>query len=137
MPTTDPGGTRDGSPAAPEMPSFESLRDRRQHSAVDLLVPRTPRGAIEEPAPQLPFDLPVEVPAERPLQGRAEPPVGVPADEDPPPAGAAVGGRAADAGGPRPAEYGDLLRLGGRLLGAAAGIPLRLASCCLRSLLHR
>jgi hypothetical protein len=101
VPTIDPGGTRDGAPAAPEMPSFESLRDRRRSSAVDLLVPGAPPA---EPAPAAPVSAPVL--SERPA--------------------------APAAGGPRPAEYGDLVRLGGHLLSAAVALPLRLAARSVR-----
>jgi hypothetical protein len=53
-----------GSPAAPEMPSFASLRDPRRRTPIDLLVPpdshpdhrpdRGPRPAAARPAAQVP-----------------------------------------------------------------------------------
>ena len=43
MPTTDAG------PAAPEMPSFASLRGPRRSSPVDVLVPGTPEPEVLVP----------------------------------------------------------------------------------------
>jgi hypothetical protein len=60
---------------------------------------------------------------------------------EPPPAPGAPGG-SRPSGGPRPAEYGDLLRLGARVVRALAAVPGRLAVWsvrepvrCLRGLL--
>ncbi|MGY1823169.1 hypothetical protein [Geodermatophilus sp. SYSU D00079] len=55
-----------------------------------------------------------------------------------PPAAAPAAARPATPGGPRPAEYADLLRFGGRAVRAAAGVPLRVAGWpvrCVRRLL--
>jgi hypothetical protein len=82
-PARDPETLEEESPAAPEIPSFASLRAPRRRSAVDLLVAGSP------PAPS----------ATRP----------------------------APAGAPRPAEYADLLRLGGRVIRALVGVPGRVA----------
>ncbi len=46
MPTDDPGRHPSG-PAAPEMPSFDSLRGPRRRSPVDVLVP------VEQETPQV------------------------------------------------------------------------------------
>jgi hypothetical protein len=81
-----PGAAEEESPAAPAIPSFESLRGPRRRTGVDLLVPGTP---APDPAPAPP--------------------------------------RPAPAGGPRPAEYADLLRLGSRVVRAVAGVPVRVA----------
>lgn len=94
VPEPSPSGLRTGgrpedeeeSPAAPEIPSFESLRDPRHRTAIDLLVPQAP-----PPAP---------------------------------------------AGAPRPAEYGDLLRLGVRAVCAVAGVPGRMVRWTLRQPAH-
>ncbi|MGY1637838.1 hypothetical protein ACI78V_14425 [Geodermatophilus sp. SYSU D00742] len=100
-PGDEPGGTihhldlpgraaaEEESPAAPAIPSFESLRGPRRRTAVDLLVPEAPPSASRPSAP-------------------------------------------APAGGPRPAEYADLLRLGGRAVRAVAGVPVRVAGWPLR-----
>lgn len=56
MPTTDAG------PAAPEMPSFASLRGPRRSSPVDVLVPGTPEPT-PTPEPEVPLP-PVPRPAE-------------------------------------------------------------------------
>jgi hypothetical protein len=87
-PESEPG--EEESPAAPTIPSFDSLRAPRRRSAVDLLVPTA-------------------LPAASPT-------------------------RAPSAGAPRPAEYADVLRLGLRLVRAAADVPGR-AVRCLRRLL--
>jgi hypothetical protein len=88
-------------PAAPAIPSFESLRAPRRRAAVDVLMPSERPPAAVAPAP--------------------------------------AGGRA---GGPRPPEYADLLRLGARVVSAVAGVAGRLAlwsvrepARCLRGLL--
>jgi hypothetical protein len=85
FPATDPEPepAEEESPAAPVIPSFDSLRDPRRRAAFDLLMP------------------------------------------GPPPAPPATG--PAPAGGPRPAEYADLLRLGVRVVRAVAGVPGRVA----------
>ncbi|MGY1632461.1 hypothetical protein ACI784_12220 [Geodermatophilus sp. SYSU D01186] len=60
-----------------------------------------------------------------------------PPAEDPPAPGPAAG-RPATAGGPRPAEYADLLRLGSRAVRAVVGVPVRVAGWpvrCVRRLL--
>jgi hypothetical protein len=45
---------------------------------------------------------------------------------EPPPVPVATGTAPARAGGPRPAEYADLLRLGARVVRAVAGVPGRI-----------
>src|SRR4051812_21520905 len=49
---SDKDATQDEAPAAPPVPSFDSLRDPRRRSAIDLLVPipESPPPAAE-PAP--------------------------------------------------------------------------------------
>jgi hypothetical protein len=96
-----PGADEEESPAAPAIPSFESLRAPRRRTAVDLLVPGAPQPDSDPPAP------------------------------DPSPA------RPAPAGGPRPAEYADLLRLGGRVVRAVAGVPVRVAGWPVRCVRRR
>jgi hypothetical protein len=88
-------------PAAPAIPSFESLRAPRRRAAVDVLMPSERRPAAAAPVPG--------------------------------------GGRA---GGSRPPEYADLLRLGVRVVSAVAGVAARVAlwsvrepARCLRGLL--
>jgi hypothetical protein len=68
------------SPGAPTIPSFDSLRPPRRHTAFDVLLSSPP------PAPT----------ASAPGQAQA----------------------------PRPPEYADLLRLGGRLVSAVSGFAL-------------
>ncbi|MBB3083929.1 DNA-directed RNA polymerase subunit alpha C-terminal domain-containing protein [Geodermatophilus sabuli] len=109
VPEPDAAAAEEESPAAPAIPSFASLRDPRRRTAVDLIVPATPH------------------PADRAATRPGEP------------AAAPSGPRAAarPATGPRPAEYADLLRLGARVVRAAAGVPLRMAGWpvrCLRRL---
>ena len=87
-PARDPETLEEESPAAPEIPSFASLRAPRRRSAVDLLVAGSP------------------------------------------PASSAT--RSAPAGAPRPAEYADLLRLGGRVIRALVGVPGRVAQGMVR-----
>ena len=98
FPEVQPEPAEEESPAAPTMPSFDSLRSPRRRTAMDLLVP--------EPAPA--------------------------------PAPTAEAPKAS----PRPPEYGDLLRLGMRVIRVAAGVPGRMArwtvlesTHCLRRLL--
>ncbi len=119
-PATLPRGRagEDGeAPAAPQMPSFASLRDPRRRTALDLLVPAAgPAGdgtgseADPEPEPE-----PQPEPEPEPVPG---------------PAPAAV--RPA-APAPRPAEYADLLHLGARLARAAVTVPGRLALWSVRT----
>jgi len=51
----EPAPTPEQNPAAPVMPSFDSLRGPRRRSAVDLLLPQQPP---EQPAEPLPEPLP-------------------------------------------------------------------------------
>jgi hypothetical protein len=81
------------SPATPAIPSFDSLRNRRRRTAIDLLVP----AQSSAPSATVP---------------RA-------------------------AGGPRPAEWGDLLRLGTRVAWAVAGVPVRMAAWSVREPVRR
>ncbi|WP_409331323.1 hypothetical protein [Trujillonella humicola] len=80
-------GGGDDAPAAPPVPSFASLRSVQRRSAIDLLVPPAEPSALVDPV------APVEL--------------GEPARSVPRVAGPATG--------PRPAQWGDLLRLGARL----------------------
>jgi hypothetical protein len=57
----DSDAPQDDGPQAPPVPSFESLRDPRRRSALDLLVPPP---ADPEPAP--PVAAPVAAPTPRP-----------------------------------------------------------------------
>jgi hypothetical protein len=82
-PDAEPGSAEEESPAAPVIPSFDSLRAPRRRTAVDVL------------------------------------------GSEPPPAPSAT--RPAPAGVSRPAEYGDLLRLGVHVVRAVAGVPGRVA----------
>jgi hypothetical protein len=51
VPTIDPDRTRHAhEKAAPPMPSFDSLRDPRRRTAIDLLVPASPLQASPAPA---------------------------------------------------------------------------------------
>lgn len=98
MPTTDTGREqpRKDGPTASAIPSFESLRDPRRRSAVDLLGP---------PAP-------LAVPVVAPAPPAVPSPPALPSPPD---------------GGPRPAEYADLLHLGLRVASAVVGASGRLA----------
>jgi hypothetical protein len=92
-------------PAAPEMPSFASLRDPRRRSALDLLVPAADTaddgtGADGEAPPE---------PEPEPVAVRRTAPA------------------------PRPAEYADLLHLGVRLARAAVTVPGRVALWSVRT----
>ncbi|MGY1773169.1 hypothetical protein [Blastococcus sp. SYSU D00813] len=80
-------GGGDDAPVAPPIPSFESLREPRRRSAIDLLVPPAEPTALVDPV------APVDA-AEPSRAGRSAP---------------------RPAAAPRPAEWGDLLRLGARL----------------------
>jgi hypothetical protein len=96
----------DGGPAAPEIPSFASLRDPRRRTALDLLVPAADPAPEVPPAPP---PAPAAGPAPVPRQGPAPGP----------------GPRRPAAPAPRPAEYADLVRLGVRLARAAVAAPGR------------
>jgi hypothetical protein len=85
--------TDDGAPVAPPIPSFASLRAPQRRSALDLLLP---------PA-QAPADLEPEA-----VSG-AEPGESAPAARVPEPTAPSA------PAAPRPAEWGDLLRLGAQL----------------------
>jgi hypothetical protein len=85
------------------MPSFDSLRDPRRRTAVDVLVP----GPAPIPAPE-PAPAPDPAPA-------------VTAGPTPPAARVRPASRT-----PRPAEYADLLHFGLRLASAVGGVPCRL-----------
>src|SRR3954453_19159058 len=101
----DSHATQDDAPGVPPVPSFESLRDPRRRSAIDVLVPLQDSPLPESPGSPVPDSPP---PA-------AAPPPRPPAS--PPPAAAPV---------PRPPDYADLLRLGVHLARYSAGVPLRL-----------
>lgn len=102
-PGAAPAGPRhpddEESPAAPAIPSFDSLRAPRRRTAVDLLVP----GAPPPPPPSPPVSAP---PAQAP-----------PATPEAPAPGHAV----------RPPDYADLLRLGVHVARAVATAPARVA----------
>ncbi len=106
----------DGGPAAPQIPSFASLRDPRRRTALDLLVPAPDPAAGEQVAPAAATD-PDPEPAPRP---------------DPEP-GAAPGPAPRRPAAPRPAVYADLLRLGARLARAAVTAPGRVALWSVRT----
>ena len=53
IPSPEPAPDDEESPHAPRIPSFESLRDPRRRTTVDLIVPATPPPA-EPPAPPAP-----------------------------------------------------------------------------------
>ena len=93
------------SPDAPAIPSFASMRAPQRRSALDLLVPGPPP---------------------------AEPPPAEPPPAEPPPAEPADAPPAAAPRAPRPAEYGDLLRIGAHLARAVAGVPVRAVRWSLR-----
>jgi hypothetical protein len=91
-------------PAAPVIPSFDSLRARRRHTAIDLLVSEPPPvPSATRPAPAGP--------------------------SRPSPAGPSG---PAPAGPSRPAEYADLLRLGVCVARSVAGVPVRVAQWSVR-----
>jgi len=48
----EPAPTPEEKPAAPVMPSFDSLRGPRRRSAVDLLLPEQPPEPLAEPLPE-------------------------------------------------------------------------------------
>jgi hypothetical protein len=97
-------------PAAPEIPSFASLRDPRRRTALDLLVP----AAEPDPGPAAPEPEPAPA---------APAAAGSPPGRSPRPAATA----------PRPAEYADLLGFGVRLARAAVTVPGRVALWSLRA----
>jgi hypothetical protein len=96
-------------PAAPEIPSFASLRDPRRRTALDLLVP------VAEPDPA--------------AASEPEPAPAAPAAAGPPPGPAPRPAATA----PRPAEYADLLGFGFRLARAAVTVPGRVALWSVRA----
>jgi hypothetical protein len=109
-PAGDPApapATDDEGPAAPEIPSFASLRDPRRRTALDLLVPAGP-GHDPGPGP------------------RAEEGTGTGTGTEPVTAAPPAGRRPA-ATAPRPAEYADLLGFAARLVRAAVTVPGRVA----------
>ena len=97
MSDREPGPAEDDGPASPPIPSFASLRAPQRRTAMDLLVP----------------GLPAEAPADTPPNPPSPP--GSPNPPGPPEPRRA----------PRPAEYGDLLRIGAHLARAVAGVPVR------------
>jgi hypothetical protein len=117
-PATLPRGraAEDGeAPAAPQMPSFASLRDPRRRTALDLLVPAAaPAGDATDTGADTGADTEVEP---EPEPEPAPEPVAV---RRPAPA-------------PRPAEYADLVHLGARLARAAVTVPGRLALWSVRT----
>jgi hypothetical protein len=121
----------DGAPAAPEIPTFASLRDPRRRTAVDLLVPGTAPADDREPRP-VPEPGPERGPAPRPVpESQLEPapqrgPREAAASAGPGPSGP-VGAA------PRPAEYADLLRLGVWLARAALTVPGRVVLWSVRT----
>jgi hypothetical protein len=97
VPRTGPvdGPAEEESPAAPTIPSFDSLRGSRRRTAMDVLVPESAPGpSVTAPVPAAPPPSPAGPP--RPA-----------------------------AGPPRPPEYADLLRLGVCVVRAVAGVPGR------------
>ncbi|NYJ08297.1 hypothetical protein [Petropleomorpha daqingensis] len=50
----DSDAPQDDGPQAPPVPSFDSLRDPRRRSPLDLLVPPPPPAPAPEPAPVAP-----------------------------------------------------------------------------------
>jgi len=48
--TTEPEPDEEESPAAPAIPSFDSLRAPPRHTALDVLVPEAPAAAVPHPA---------------------------------------------------------------------------------------
>ena len=105
----------DEGPAAPAIPSFASLRDPRRRTAFDLLVPEAAPAGGRTPDP---------------AGSEAEPAEETEPEPEPEPAAAAP---APPVGGPRPAEYADLVRLGVRLARAAVVLPGRLAVWSVRT----
>jgi predicted flap endonuclease-1-like 5' DNA nuclease len=103
----------DGAPAAPVIPSFDSLRAPRRRTAFDVLVPGD-ADAVDDTTADTVADAVADavdrqdVPAPRPT-----PPAAPPA--------------AAPAGAPRPAEWADLAALGARGVRVAAVLPWRVA----------
>ncbi len=119
------------SPAAPTIPSFASLRAPRRRTAVDVLMPDSSPGSWTDPSPGS-WKEPEPVSPGPGSESESEPESWYqPLDPGPAPVST-----------PRPAEYGDLLRLGMHAVRALAGLPLRLAgrvvrepATCLRRLL--
>ncbi len=91
----------DGAPAAPAIPSFDSLRAPRRRTAFDVLVPEDTTADAQEDAPE-------PTPPARPAPAASRP----------------DGPRAA---APRPAEWADLAALGARGVRVAAVLPWRVA----------
>lgn len=62
MPSFDPerGHAGDGSPAAPRIPSFDSLRSPRHRTAVDVLTPAPPAAPEEAAVPPARAPRPAE-----------------------------------------------------------------------------
>ena len=110
----------DGGPAAPEIPSFASLRDPRRRTALDLLVPAA------DPAPEV-LPAPPSAPPSAAVAGPGPAPA--------PRSGSAAGPgpRRPAASAPRPAEYADLLRLGVRLARVAVTAPGRVVVWSVRT----
>ena len=113
------GGAAAGeeSPVAPAIPSFASLRSPGGRTPVDVLFP-DPVPAPAGPAPSGPAPAGPAPAATTPTVAAASRP------------GFRTG--PAGAGAPRPAEYGDLLRIGRHLARAAVGVPGRLARWSVR-----
>jgi hypothetical protein len=92
------------SPTAPPIPSFESLRNPRRQTPLDVLLPGPSPSPAAEPSPS-----PESSPATSPT----------------------VSARPATA--PRPAEYGDLLRWGLRVARTMAVLPGRVVCWSVRA----
>jgi hypothetical protein len=101
-------GPAEAAPVAPAIPSFDSLRDPRRRTALDLLVPAAVPPAAVPPAGEAPPPAAAVPPA-------AAPPA--PPEPDRPPS---------SAGTPRPATYADLLPFAVRTLRGLGGCLRRL-----------